>query len=120
MANAEPESLQWSVQCWSGPFVKSTERFKTNNFLCLDFMSMYTQLQRLESATEMEILRRYELAARLDRPDGTPWSGDERQKLEKEVDLCEARRQALVLLLLHYSSGLQNVEETERDSKLCD
>jgi hypothetical protein len=81
---------------------------------------MYTQLQRLESATEMEILRRYELAARLDRPDGTPWSGDERQKLEKEVDLCEARRQALVLLLLHYSSGLQNVEETERDSKLCD
>lgn len=83
-------------------------------------MSMYTQLQRLESATEMEILRRYELAARLDRPDGTPWSGDERQKLEKEVDLCEARRQALVLLLLHYSSGLQNVEEAERDSKLCD
>ncbi|XP_046441578.1 PDZ domain-containing protein 8-like isoform X1 [Daphnia pulex] len=79
-----------------------------------------SMLQRLESATEMEILRRYELAARLDRPDGTPWSGDERQKLEKEVDLCEARRQALVLLLLHYSSGLQNVEETERDSKLCD
>ena len=81
---------------------------------------MCTQLQRLESATEMEILRRYELAARLDRPDGTHWSGDEKQKLEKEVELCEARRQALVLLLLHYSSGLQNVEETERDSKLCD
>ena len=81
---------------------------------------MCTQLQRLESATEMEILRRYELAARLDRPDGTHWSGDEKQKLEKEVEMCEARRQALVLLLLHYSSGLQNVEEAERDSKLCD
>ena len=83
-------------------------------------MSMCTQLQRLESATEMEILRRYELAARLDRPDGSHWSGDEKQKLEKEVELCEARRQALVLLLLHYSSGLQKVEEAERDSKLCD
>ncbi|XP_057376466.1 PDZ domain-containing protein 8-like isoform X1 [Daphnia carinata] len=79
-----------------------------------------SMLQRLESATEMEILRRYELAARLDRPDGTPWSGDEKQKLEKEAELCEARRQALVLLLLHYSAGLQNVEEAERDSKLGD
>ncbi len=72
----------------------------------------------------MEIIRRYELAARLERADGAPWSADERRKLEKEVEMCENRRQALVLLLLHYSSGLQSVEEAEQqqqqESKLCD
>lgn len=67
----------------------------------------------------MEIIRRYELAARLDRPDG---SVDDRRKLEKELESCESRRQALVLLLLHYSSGLQSVEdvETSPESKPCD
>lgn len=65
----------------------------------------------------MEIIRRYELAARLDRADG---SVEEKRKLEKELESCESRRQALVLLLLHYSSGLQNVEEAELESKPCD
>ena len=76
----------------------------------------------MESATEMEIIRRYELAARLERADGAPWSVEERKKLEKEAETCETRRQALVLLLLHYSSGLQSVEEAEQqqESKLCD
>ena len=76
----------------------------------------------MESATEMEIIRRYELAARLERADGAPWSVEERKKLEKEAETCENRRQALVLLLLHYSSGLQSVEEAEQqqESKLCD
>lgn len=69
----------------------------------------------------MEIIRRYELVARLERADGAPWPAEERRKLEKEAESCENRRQALVLLLLHYSSGLQNVEEAEQqESKLCD
>ena len=61
----------------------------------------------------MEIIRRYELDARLDRVDGTLFA-EEKQKLEKEVEACENRRQALVLLLLYYSSGLQNAEESEQ------
>lgn len=78
----------------------------------------------------MEIIRRYELAARLERAVGTPSSAEEKRKLEKEAESCENRRQALVLLLLHYSSGLQSVEEAEQqiqqqqqqqqESKLCD
>lgn len=61
----------------------------------------------------METVRRYELFSRIEGADGPPCSPEERKRLEKEAEACENRRQALVLLLLHYSAGLQSVEEAD-------
>lgn len=77
-------------------------------------------------ATEMETVRRYELFSRIEGADGPACSPEERKRLEREAEACENRRQALVLLLLHYSAGLQSVEEADlqpsdpSSSNLCD
>ena len=85
--------------------------------IILDFL---VQLQRLEAATEAETIRRYELAAFLEKPDGQILlSSDERKEMEKEAVSCESRRQALVLLLLHYSAGLRSAEEAE-EARECE
>jgi len=76
------------------------------------------QLQRLEAATEAEMIRHYELLSKLEKADGAPWSTSERNRMEKEVAECENRRQALVLLLLFYSAGLRSAEEAEDHQQL--
>lgn len=77
-----------------------------------------SMLQRLETATEMETIRHYELSSKLEKADGAPWSTSERNRMEKEVAECENRRQALVLLLLFYSAGLRSAEEAEDHQQL--
>ena len=57
-------------------------------------------LPRLGAATEVEVIRHYELSSKLEKADGAPWSISERNRMEKEVAECENRRQALTSFIL--------------------
>lgn len=83
-------------------------------------MYIFAQLQRLEAATEVETIRHYELANKLEKADGAPWSTSERSRMEKEAAECESRRQALVLLLLFYSAGLRSAEDADQQQQPAD
>lgn len=93
--------------------IASTVRSMLDQFPYYLFCCFSLQLRRLEVVTEIETVRRYELFSRIEGANGPPCPPDERKRLEKEADACESRRQALVLLLLHYSAGLQSVEEAD-------
>jgi len=38
-------------------------------------------------------------------------NSDEKKQIQSEMAVCEEKRQALALLLLHYCAGLQHTEE---------
>ncbi len=56
----------------------------------------------------METILRSELASR---SEASGLSADEKRKLHNEMAVCEEKRQALALLLLHYCAGLQHAEQ---------
>jgi len=65
----------------------------------------------LESAIDAETVRRNELMSSLDKPS---ISVDEKKQIEAGLNGCNVRSEALILLLLHYSTGMQNAEEAEQ------
>jgi len=66
---------------------------------------------KLEAAIETESLRRCELTASLDRSTTT---AEEKKQTESLLKECNGRTEALILLLLYYSAGMQNAEELEQ------
>ena len=70
------------------------------------------QIVKLESAIEAETTRRNELSSSLDRT--STISVDERKQVQARLNGCNSRSEALILLLLHYSTGMQSVEEAEQ------
>ena len=40
-------------------------------------------------------------------------STDGKKRIEAELTVCEGKGEALILLLLYYSAGMQNAEETQ-------
>jgi hypothetical protein len=65
------------------------------------------QITRLEAAIEIETIRRSTLAVKAE----MSTNSDEKKQIQSEMAVCEEKRQALALLLLHYCAGLQHTEE---------
>ena len=76
-------------------------------------------MDRIESAIQTETVRRYELATEWERADHQQHHGKSEDQgnpkwIEAEMVASERKRQALILLLLHYNAGwLDAAEEAE-------